>query len=210
LNVAQEIERFQPAVATLAPKIPQLLRGAELDWVRRRVEELTAPGVPEELAERVASLLAGFSLLDIVEIARAGDRSAEVVAPLYFALSERFGVDALLTEITALPRSDRWQSLARSALRYDLYAVLADLTANVLEETEQGDPDERIAVWEHHNAEGLARARLTLDEIAAVQKTDLATLSVALRTIRTLLRSGSPGAAASALTSPPAGVGAAS
>ena len=209
LDVAEEIERFGPAVATLSAQIPQLLRGVELAWLRGRVQQLTAPGVPEELAERVASLLAGFSLLDVVEIARAGNRSPEVVAPVYFALSERFGVDAMLTQITALPRSDRWQALARSALRYDLYAVLADLTAGVLAETEEADPDERIAAWERDNAEGLARARLTLDEIAAVENTDLATLSVALRTIRTLLRAGSPGAAGAHLGPPPAGVDAA-
>ena len=177
--------------------------------MRRRIEELAEPGVPQELAQRVASLLAGFSLLDVVEIARARERPAEEVAPLYFALSERFGVDAMLTSITALPRSDRWQALARSALRYDLYAVLADLTAGVLAETEEADPDERIAAWERDNAEGLARARLTLDEIAAVENTDLATLSVALRTIRTLLRAGSPGAAGAHLGPPPAGVDAA-
>ena len=71
-----------------------------------------------------------------------------------------------------------------------------------------GDPDERIAAWEQDNAEGLARARLTLEEIAAVPTTDLATLSVALRTIRTLLRAGSPGAGGPQPGSPPVGVGA--
>jgi glutamate dehydrogenase len=194
LDVAREIELFQPTVLALSPQAPELLRGSELAWLRARAQELAVPGVPEELATRVASLLAAFSLLDVVEIARATDRSAEVVAPLYFALSERFGVDAMLTQITALPRSDRWQALARSALRYDLYAVLADLTANVLAETAEGTPEERIAAWEQENAEGLARARLTLEEIAAVENMDLATLSVALRTIRTLLRSGDRGA----------------
>jgi glutamate dehydrogenase len=208
LDVAQEIERFQPAVAKLSLRIPRLLRGTELAFLRRRVEELAAPGVPQELAQRVASLLAGFSLLDVVEIARARERPPEQVAPLYFALSERFGVDAMLTSITALPRSDRWQALARSALRYDLYAVLADLTAEVLTETDPGDPDERIAAWEQDNAEGLARARLTLSEIAAVPTADLATLSVALRTIRTLLRAGSPAAGGTQSSLPPVGVGA--
>jgi len=194
LDVAGEIQRFQPAVTALSPQLPELLRGGELARLNTRVAELSVPGVPAELAQRVASLLGAFSLLDVVDIARGADRSAETVAPLYFALSERFGVDAMLTQITALPRSDRWQALARSALRYDLYAVLSDLTAGVLAETAEGDPDERIAAWEHDNAEGLARARLTLEEFAAVEQTDLATLSVALRTIRTLLRAGAPGA----------------
>jgi glutamate dehydrogenase len=48
---------------------------------------------------------------------------------LQFVLSAQFRVDYLLSKISALPREDRWQTLARMALRYDLYAALAELTA---------------------------------------------------------------------------------
>ena len=39
-------------------------------------------------------------------------------------------------------------------------------------------------------SEGLARARATLEDIAAQEQVDLATLSVALRTMRTLVAQG--------------------
>ena len=95
----------------------------------------------------------------------------------------------MLTRITGLPRDDRWSALARSALRYDLYAALAGLTQAVLTSTSStGAPAERITAWEKQNAEGVARAQATLEEIVALDSFDLATLSVALRTIRTLLR----------------------
>ena len=67
----------------------------------------------------------GFGLLDIVEVARATERDVFEVAGVYFALSDRFRVDELLSKISALPREDRWETLARMALRYDLYAALA-------------------------------------------------------------------------------------
>ena len=54
------------------------------------------------------------------------------MAAVYFVLSDRFRVDELLSKISLLPREDRWQTLARMALRYDLYAALAALTAEVL------------------------------------------------------------------------------
>jgi glutamate dehydrogenase len=74
------------------------------------------------------------------------------------------------------------------ALRYDLYGALAGLTSNVLTLTpEGGSPEERITDWENANAEGLARARTTLNEIGAGENFDLATLSVALRVLRTLV-----------------------
>ena len=52
------------------------------------------------------------------------------------------------------------------------------------------EPLDRVASWEEQQAEGLARARATLDEISAGDQFDLATLSVALRTIRTLVQQG--------------------
>jgi glutamate dehydrogenase len=98
----------------------------------------------------------------------------------------------MLGRITALPRDDRWAALARMALRYDLYGALAGLTGNVLAATVGvTDPDQRIASWQKVNAEGLSRARATLTDIATAESFDLATLSVALRVIRTLVPSGS-------------------
>src|SRR5476649_624143 len=111
------------------------------------------------------------------------------MATIYFAISERIEVDQMLTRITALARGDRWTALARSALRYDLYAALAGLTTNVLTSTLSSEPAmARIEAWEDANREGVTRAQSTLEEIVATDKFDLATLSVALRTIRTLLR----------------------
>ncbi len=169
--------------------MPELLQGTESERLRRRAADLAEAGIPRDFALHAAGLLDGFSLLDVCETARAAQVPAAQVAPLYFALSERFEVDRMLTRITELPRGDRWQSLARAALRYDLYAALAGLTYNVLTTTAVAPAPERIAAWENDNAEGLARARGTLDEILSSETSDLATLSVALRTIRTLLRS---------------------
>jgi glutamate dehydrogenase len=126
----------------------------------------------------------------VVEIATTEKVPAEEVAAVYFAISEGIEVDRMLTRITLLPRDDRWTALARSALRYDLYAALAGLTSNVLTSTSSADePAVRIAAWEEANSEGVARAQATLGEIIATDHFDLASLSVALRTIRTLLRS---------------------
>ncbi|MCY7372500.1 MAG: NAD-glutamate dehydrogenase [Spirochaetaceae bacterium] len=189
IDVASEVEHFGADVERLVPQIPDLLVGAEHERLRSRAEEFIGLGVPEDLAARSAGLLDTFSLLDVVEIANAEKLPAEEVASVYFAMSERIEVDRMLTRITMLPRDDRWSALARSALRYDLYAAQAGLTANVLTSTSSTDsPTRRIEAWEAANQEGVARTRSTLEEIAASDTFDLATLSVALRTIRTLLR----------------------
>ncbi|HEX5017029.1 MAG TPA: NAD-glutamate dehydrogenase, partial [Actinomycetes bacterium] len=187
LDVAAEIEHFSE-IKGLITEIPNMLRGAEQERLQLRAGEYAEQGVPEELAIITAAHLDAFSLLDIVELANATGEEADDIGFVYFALSERFEVDKLLNKITALPRDERWHALARMALRYDLYSALAGLTSNVLTLTPQGgSPEERITDWENANAEGLARARTTLQEIASSDNFDLATISVALRVIRTLV-----------------------
>jgi glutamate dehydrogenase len=192
LDVAAEISRFQPQVADLAPRIPELVQGFERERLRARAAHHEGLRTPAPLALAAAALLDVFSLLDIVEIAEAADRPDEQVASLYFTLSERFNIDRLLTLITALPQLDRWQSMARSALRSDLYAALADITSDVLATTNAQGSTSEIELadrWEAQNSEGLAQVRNTMAAIDDTGTWDLAELSVALRAIRTLVRS---------------------
>ena len=190
IDIAAEIGRFRPAVEELMPAIPQMLLGAEQERLDTRANAFMEGGAPQDLAVQVASMLDAFSLLDIVEVAQRTDRSPAAVAPLYYALSERYDVDRLLVRITRLPRDDRWQALARAALRSDLYAALAGLTEQVLAVATPGAaPGEQINEWEAKYASALSRTRATLDEIAALEQFDVATLSVALRAMRTLVSS---------------------
>jgi glutamate dehydrogenase len=114
------------------------------------------------------------------------------VAPVYFTTSEQFGIDLMLTRVTKLPRDDRWDSLARGALRYDLYAVLKALTTSVLDSsTPDMAPKERTLAWSQTNAESLARANAALAGIQRLDNPGISALSVALRILRGVIRSGS-------------------
>ena len=106
-------------------------------------------------------------------------------------MSECFGVAALLHRITSLPRGDRWDALARGTLRDDLYGVLKALTHNVLESTDAGAPPQvRVEPWTETNRETLARARRALAGIERLEKPTIAAMSVALRTLRSVVRAG--------------------
>lgn len=74
-------------------------------------------------------------------------------------------------------------------MRSDLYSALASLTAQVVRSTEAGgDAVERVDEWEATNAAEVARVRRTPQDIASVDGGhDLASLSVALRALRTLV-----------------------
>src|SRR5207344_3197380 len=143
-----------------------------------------------ELASRVAVLHPAYMLLGIIEIADRMSLDATQVARLHFALGERLGLPDLVNRILALPRDDRWQTMARAALRDDVYAVHAQLTAQVLRDTDPEKPvAERIQAWEDDDAVVVTRAATTLGEICSDDTADLARMSVGLRVVRGLLAS---------------------
>ncbi|MDP9117879.1 MAG: NAD-glutamate dehydrogenase [Actinomycetota bacterium] len=186
-DVAAEIERFGPTMRDLTPRITDLLRGAERDNLDQEVERLVELGVPRALALRLGELLNAFQLLDVVEIANASEHSPVEIAPLHFELSAAFSVDDLLTAITSLPRDDRWSTLARAAVRHDVYTALSAITSAVLRTTDDScSGEERMAAWMSANTERVDRARGTVREALARDVVDLATLSVALRVMRSL------------------------
>jgi len=194
LDVATEIARLRPGLAQLLPALGALFRGRERDALKTRCQQLAALGIPENLAEWATRIMYSFGLLDIVGLADATGRDTTEVAGVYFVLSERFRVDDLLSRISMLPRNDRWETLARMALRYDLYAALAALTSEVLGSTSPGAAaEDRVTEWEHANADALARARNAMGDFED-GRADLAALSVLLRQIRTLVRTASAGA----------------
>jgi glutamate dehydrogenase len=176
----------------LAGEIPRLLAGTDHgdEALGGAVTSFIGDGVPEPLAERVAALPALFSALDVIDVASATGRDLQEVAGVYFALDQHLKLDWLRERILRLSRDDRWQALARAALRDDLYAVRAALTAEVLQVGGRGqDSDELIRRGFAHNQTAVDRCLGVLGDIAADNRADLATLSVALREVRGLVSS---------------------
>jgi glutamate dehydrogenase len=189
LPIRATIDFFADGIATIESGLPKLLTGRDLSGFEERRDSFTARGVPVELAERAAGMVPAYSTFDIVEIASSTRRGVEEVAEVYFDLADRLQITRLRERIIALPKDDRWNTMARAALRDDLYAAHAALTGDVLVVSGSGSPEERLAVWTECNASAVARARQTLTEIWESERFNVATLSVALRAIRTLVTS---------------------
>ncbi|TDC71145.1 NAD-glutamate dehydrogenase, partial [Micromonospora sp. KC606] len=188
IDVPAEIDRLRSGVARLLPDLETRFHGRERESLAAHIDTMTARGLPRGLAEQATRLMYSFGLLDVVETAAASGRDVDEVASVYFVLSDLFRVDSLLSKISLLPREDRWQTLARMALRYDLYAALAALTAEVLDSTPDSlSAQDRVREWEQSNATSIHRARRAMGEFDE-SRADLAALSVLLRQIRTLVR----------------------
>jgi glutamate dehydrogenase len=194
LAIASTVEYFAPGVATLMQELPRLLMDTDRDMLKQMSVNFVDKGVPTELALRVVGLGMLFSALDIVESAHVSNLAVETVAEMYFALGTRMHLHWLRDLILALPLGDRWHSLARSALRDDLYTLHSMLATEVLQ---IGSPalavSGRIEAWAAQNASPLERWLQVLNDIKAGETYNLTTLSVAVHSLQNLIHSSTRG-----------------
>jgi glutamate dehydrogenase len=186
-GIQPTVDFFADGMAAVAASVPKLLAGRDVTGFEERRTALTAKGVPDDLADRVSAMVPGYSAFDVVQVARSAKRPVEEAAEVYFDLSDRLQIGRLRDRITALPRDDRWSTMARGALRDDLYAAHAALAKDVLMVTGSGGtPEQRLLAWARRNESAVIRAGQTLTEIWESDVFTVAMLSVAVRAIRTL------------------------
>jgi glutamate dehydrogenase len=186
-DIQATIDFLIEGVRGVSTALPKRLAGPDLAGVNERHAAFAGRGVPDELAERAAAMVPVYSALDIVEAAARTRCGITETAEIYFDLAERLQIARLRDQIIALPRDDRWNTVARGTLRDDLYAAHAALVRDVLTVTLPGTPEERLANWFGRNAPAVRRATQTLAEIWETDRFTLATLSVAVRAIRALV-----------------------
>jgi glutamate dehydrogenase len=183
---------FADGVRTVRSGMPKLLTGRDLAGFEERRDSYLDLAVPLDLAERVAAMVPTYSAFDIVQVAASSGRPIEETAEVYFDLADRLQITRLRDRITALPREDRWSTMARAALRDDLYSAHASLTDDVLAFSGPArSPEERLAAWASRNEAAVGMAAQTLGEIWESERFTFTTLSVALRAVRTLVAASS-------------------
>ncbi|MEA3549721.1 NAD-glutamate dehydrogenase [Pseudarthrobacter sp. C1] len=187
--IADVVLEFKPVMEPMRAHLLDYLRGDDRERVAGWLETAREWELPEGLALRWAELFESFVLLDIAKIAHGRKEPVNEIAAVYYTVFNRFHADSLLERISSLPRQDRWQALARAALRDDLYSTISDMTMAVLDATAASDsPEARLKDWEAQNAEQLSRAKSMFDEVNSLEADDMASLSVALRLLRSIVR----------------------
>ncbi|MBD8044201.1 NAD-glutamate dehydrogenase [Arthrobacter sp. Sa2BUA2] len=190
-SIDEDIAAFKPIVEPLRKDLMRFMRGGDRERVEAAMEKAAAWDLPEGLGSYWAEQFESYGLLDVALASRQVEEPVESIAAVYYAVYDRYGIDDLLERITKLPRGDRWQALARAALRDDLYSTVADMTVAALQATPslaEGDPVERLEAWERENSENLERATKMFAEVNELEQDDMASLSVALRLLRSIVR----------------------
>ena len=181
IDIAAAVAQFQPGMERLAIAMEPALTGRMLAIVHSKEASRLAAGVPEALAEQAGVWPLMHIGFDLVEVSTAYGRPLSEVAAVHWQVFDRLDLTWLWEGIGTRPRSDRWQTQARSALRDDLLTAMAELTTAVFESS-GGSVDEWLAA----NERTVSRVLGMFTEIRRAESYDLTTLSVALRQVRNL------------------------
>jgi glutamate dehydrogenase len=179
VDIGSVVAEFAAPMRRLASGLDDVLAGRMRATMFAVEASRLASGVPEQLAQRSALWPFLHTSFDVIELAQRRHLQPAAVARTYWQLFEAVDIGWLWDAIGSLPRSDRWQTQGRAALRDDLLNVLADLTDDCVL---LGSVDEWMAV----NERVVARTSTMFTEIRRAESFDITTLTVALRQLRNL------------------------
>ena len=183
LDIVATTAQFTEGVREVRAELGSLLTPRQAANASKHVERLTAQGVPQALAEEFAQDAYSHFALTIVEIAQARRAPVRTVAEIAFCLAERLGLDQLHDTIVALPQHDRWETMARAALRDDLLGVHGELTSAVLVDPSR-PAVEQVDEWMRQTP-GIAQKVATLGMVC--EEPGVVRMSVGVRLVRSLL-----------------------
>jgi glutamate dehydrogenase len=177
-----------PADAPIADTVAQYRAGVEAlreSYAmtmedQARIAELSKAGVPEELARDMILLVPLAAALDVALLAHDTGVRPGKVAPLYFALGEKLGLDRLRALAGKFSPPEHWDRLALRRLMDDLSASQRDIAAKLL----TGGSD--VEDWAKSQSEALARTRLFLNTLEASGELSVAKLMLASSQVQNL------------------------
>ena len=186
LDIKGEAAAFTDDVARVSASFGRFATPLQRERAEERAAGFRAAGVPEDLARTAAQAPYLHLALTIVDLATKHGRPLETVEQVFFGLAADLGLYRVHDRVGELPRTSRWDTMARAALRDDLTRLHSDLVAAVLDTSPtQDDGLAALAQWTQA-AGGIEREASELAEITSEPAT-LARMSVALRRVRALL-----------------------
>lgn len=107
---------------------------SELNRHSDAAKQLVLNGMPQDLAERVVTVGFGPGFLDIATIAIRTQQDVIAVAKMYFAVTQRLHIRALLEKARSIEASSRWDSLAIRTIESDIRKTVSSLVDAVIRE----------------------------------------------------------------------------
>ncbi len=183
MDIAKVIDKYASSILLIEEKSESLVSDTLRKVYDKSVESLTAQGVPEALAKRLARLEILSSACDIVDVASTTKLPLEQVGKLYFELGAQLKLGWLRKATQGLAAENYWQQLAAKSLLIELYQAQARLTLEVIRRfgKKQGAA---AALWTEEVKEPLSRYLTFIEQLRTQQSFDYPMLIVALRQVQ--------------------------
>ena len=179
LDIGAAVGEFRGGIAELAVSLEGHLLGRMRETAFATEAGRLAAGVPEDLAQRSVQWSLLHTGFDVIDLGICTGQPVAQVATAYWQVFETLDLTWLWDAVGGLPRSTRWQTQARAALRDDLVAAISELTADALRVG-------TVADWFHQYERIIGTSVAILTDLRRVDAHDLTTLTVAVRQLRTL------------------------
>ncbi len=182
LSPQVEVDSFAEAVRDLNDKLPQIICGVPRDEWQRNMDELTAQNIPEAIASRASLPVTIYSALYMVDAARTAGVEPELVARVYFAMSDALGLAWFALQVSEVKVENYWQAMAREAFMDDLESQMRALAIAIIR---LGGPEMDIMAtvqrWMDQHQLLVGRWRSMVNELQGAAGSDYAMFAVALR-----------------------------
>ena len=124
--------------------------------------------------------------LDIADLANEYRKDVFSVARMYTTIGDRFGIAWMHKGVENLNVEGRWQALARSNLRDELYLIRRDFIVALLHARSRKKPTVIFQDWLTKNSSAVHKFDSILAEIQLRDDIDFETLSAAVQELRKL------------------------
>lgn len=178
-NLFDEFSKFEKVIATVRLHVSTHLQGDELARWQHQVSNFENLGLKTDLAKRIAGLLDEYAALDLLDLKLEIEH--EISSQIYFQVSNLLAGDRVLNLITKLSRDDVWQAKARAAMRADMYSAIVDIVGAIIRSKTS------VQVWQNQHQIEIGRLQGLVEEVEQLPITDIAALSVVLRSLRGLV-----------------------
>lgn len=182
MDIENTINHFSDHVLGLFRRLPRLILGDDKGRLEEHRDGLIAANVNPDIALKVASTLAMYHAINIIEAASMENADVYHVAKVYFILVDRLDLLWFRDQINKFPAESRWTILAKAAYKGDLDLIQRQLTIGVLHlDVKSKSITARINTWFNQYKHLISRWESILSNIRGTQVKDFEIFSVAIR-----------------------------
>ena len=128
IDIAAFVEAYCEPLKTLRLELEELLAEPERKRYQRYVAQLSAEGLPDDLAPEIASFDYLPSSVGVIDVSHTAGVPLDDAAKRFYDLGERLDLGWLRDRLSELPADGKWEKIAIGGLVMDLRQAQQELT----------------------------------------------------------------------------------